>query len=97
MDFYSRFLDLDLQKKLKYKFCTLEMLRTKQLNNFSEKNRLILPKTTVDDKTLLYWQSFKKGKYIRETKTFEEIPVAKCQPGDQMDLNLGYKAIFKEN
>ncbi len=66
-------------------------------NAFSEKNIPMLPIPEIKNKTFLYWQSFKKGRYIREAKNFEEIPVGQCQPGEKMDLNLGYKAVFKED
>ncbi len=66
-------------------------------NKFKEQNIPKLPFPKQGDKSFLYWQSFKKGRYIRETKDFEEIPVSQCKSGEKMDLNLGYKAVFKED
>ncbi len=68
-----------------------------ELNKFSEENIPKLPDPEIPNKTFLYWQSYKEGKYDRETKSYVVIPVGQCQPGEKMDLSLGYKAVFKED
>lgn len=66
-------------------------------NLFSKENIPRLPRPNIQGKIFLYWQSFKKGKYNIMTKSFETIMVSKQQPGDKIDFNLGYKAVFKED
>lgn len=66
-------------------------------NNFNEKNIPILHKPIAGNKTFLYWQSFKRDTYNRYNEDFDSINVSKAYPGDKMDLNLGYRAVFKED
>ncbi len=66
------------------------------LNSLLQNNAPKLPLPDIKGKAFLYWQSFKRGKYNGKTQSFEEVLVAKCQPGDKMNLNLGYKAVFED-
>ncbi len=66
-------------------------------NNFTEESIPKLPLPIVKTKSFLYWKSYRLGKYNRETKSLEIIQVGQCQPGEKMDLSLGYKAVFKED
>ncbi len=65
-------------------------------NNFNEENIPVLPDPGLINNNFLYWQSFKRGGYHKETKKYDIIDIAICKPGEKIDLELGYRAIFNE-